>query len=56
MDIITLITLVLTPIIAIIKYMVIPIADIIIAYKIIKRINEKKVPAKKAEEKEDPPT
>lgn len=56
MDIITLITLALTPIIAIIKYMVIPIADIVIAYKIIKRTNEKKAPAKKAENQETPPT
>lgn len=49
MDIITLLTLPLAAIGAIIKYMVIPVADIVIAYRIIKRMN------KKAESK-TPPT
>lgn len=49
MDIATLIMLILTPIGAIIKYMVVPIADIVIAYRIIKKMNKK-------QEAKNPPT
>lgn len=36
-----------------IKYVCLPVGVIVLAYLVIKKINEKKAPAKKAEEKEN---